>query len=85
MLYFFRLNVKDFSIVIAGSTKNGNKCHIWTNILDRKDSSFIVRYKVYETCYEFTILVKLEKSNEEIANHYFKGILIYLLVKYGIL
>ncbi|XP_050530910.1 protein O-glucosyltransferase 2-like [Daktulosphaira vitifoliae] len=77
--YFFvqnyqdKLNVKDFNIVITGTTKNGNKCHIWTNILDRKDSSFIVRYKIYETCYGFQILVKLEKSNEEVVNYYYRG------------
>lgn len=55
---YFRSNFKDFNILISGKTKIGNACRIWTNILDRKDASFIVRYKVYEVCYDFKILVE---------------------------
>lgn len=35
------------------------------NILDRKDGSYIIRYKVYETCLSFTIQIKYK--NEHIA------------------
>ncbi|KAJ0181991.1 hypothetical protein K1T71_002713 [Dendrolimus kikuchii] len=44
-----------FAVEISGKTRKGNHCRIWVNKLDRKDGSFIVRYKIYETCYDFSI------------------------------
>ncbi|VVC26787.1 Lipopolysaccharide-modifying protein [Cinara cedri] len=66
-------NIKNFNILINGKTKVGNNCRIWTNILDRKDSSFIVRYKLYEICYEFNILVEDTKAHRKHVNNYYKG------------
>lgn len=44
-----------FNVDINGKSEKGNKCRVWINKLDRKDGSFIVRYKIYETCYDFSI------------------------------
>lgn len=44
-------SLKDpFQIIIDGATKAKKPCRIWTTVLDRKDGSYIVRYKVYESC-----------------------------------
>lgn len=44
-----------FNINIHGVNKYNVNCRIWLNVLDRKDGSFIVRYKLYETCYNLKI------------------------------
>ncbi|VVC89633.1 unnamed protein product [Leptidea sinapis] len=41
---------RSIAVEIKGNSMNSAHCRIWTNVLDRKDGSFIVRYKVYETC-----------------------------------
>lgn len=68
-----RLNIKDFNVIISGITKIGNKCRIWTNILDRKDSSFLVRYKLYEVCYDLIILVEDLKTHKKHVNNFYQG------------
>ncbi|XP_050438483.1 protein O-glucosyltransferase 2-like [Adelges cooleyi] len=68
-----RFNANDFKVVISGKTKNGNNCRIWTNILDRKDTSFIVRYKLYEVCYDLNIYIQCIQTNEKLANYFYKG------------
>lgn len=45
-------------MTVEGETKNQRPCRIWSNVLDRKDGSFIARYKVYETCKNLVISVK---------------------------
>jgi len=45
-----------FDIQITGSSSYKD-CRIWINTLDRKDGSFIVRYKTYDTCHDFKIHV----------------------------
>lgn len=60
-------------MLISGKTKDGNTCRIWTNILDRKDASFIVRYKLYEVCYEFKILVENKKTLKNYCDYFNKG------------
>jgi len=60
-------------VLISGKTKNGNTCRIWTNILDRKDASFIVRYKLYEVCHEFNILVENKKTLKKYWDHFNQG------------
>lgn len=72
-----RLNIKDFNVIISGKTKIGNKCRIWTDILDRKDSSFLVRYKLYEVCYDLSILVEDLKSYKKHVNNVYQGKLHY--------
>ncbi|KOB72257.1 KDEL motif-containing protein 1, partial [Operophtera brumata] len=46
---------KLLEVDINGKSKTTPHCRIWVNKLDRKDGSFIVRYKVYETCYDLQI------------------------------
>ncbi|XP_057667646.1 protein O-glucosyltransferase 2-like isoform X2 [Diorhabda carinulata] len=52
-------------VVVDGKTKNNKPCRIWTNVLDRKDNSYIVRYKLYETCSYLKISVTY--NNEHLA------------------
>lgn len=40
------------------SKTSGRVCRTWANVLDRKDGSYIVRYKLYETCKNLAINVK---------------------------
>lgn len=58
-LYYCSSSNDDFKIVINGTSISKKPCHIWTEILDRKDNFFIVRYKLYNTC-----------SNLEISGRY---------------
>ncbi|KAL0274123.1 UNVERIFIED_CONTAM: hypothetical protein PYX00_006622 [Menopon gallinae] len=39
----------ELDVHISGPTKSQN-CRVWSNILNRRDGSYIVRYKVYHTC-----------------------------------
>lgn len=62
---FFSINSaleqSQFEITVEGSNKKQQpNCRIWTNVLDLKDGSFIVRYKVYEICSNLVISVKYE-------------------------
>ncbi|XP_021917666.1 KDEL motif-containing protein 1-like isoform X2 [Zootermopsis nevadensis] len=45
-----------FEVNITGDSSYKN-CRIWINTLDRKDGSFIVRYKTYYTCHNFKIRI----------------------------
>uniref|UniRef100_A0A6P7F504 Protein O-glucosyltransferase 2-like n=1 Tax=Diabrotica virgifera virgifera TaxID=50390 RepID=A0A6P7F504_DIAVI len=40
----------ELNAIVDGGTKTNKPCRIWTNLLNRKDGSYIVRYKLYETC-----------------------------------
>lgn len=53
----------DLDVHISGDTVPG-PCRVWSNILDRKDGSYIVRYKVYSTCNNLKI--DLRYNNEPI-------------------
>ncbi|XP_066157436.1 protein O-glucosyltransferase 2-like [Euwallacea fornicatus] len=53
----------DFEIVIHGGTSQNKSCRIWSNVLDRKDGSLIVRYKVYETCTHIKISIKYKNQH----------------------
>lgn len=53
-----------FSVEIEG--QSGKSCRVWSNILDRKDGSFIVRYKLYEPCSR--ILISVKCNGEELPN-----------------
>ncbi|KAK0076614.1 hypothetical protein PV325_005093, partial [Microctonus aethiopoides] len=54
---------KFISTEIKGQNKNSHSCRIWTQILDCKDGSFIIRYRLYETCSNLQIIVKLKDTN----------------------
>lgn len=45
---------------IYGESFNGASCRVWTQILDCKDGSFIMRYKVFSTCFNVKIKVKIK-------------------------
>lgn len=50
--FVFRVNAPakgDLDVHISGKSISG-PCRIWSNILSRSDGSFIVRYKLYNTC-----------------------------------
>ncbi|XP_013168422.1 PREDICTED: KDEL motif-containing protein 1-like [Papilio xuthus] len=48
---------KNFAVEIKGRSVKNNFCRVWVNTLDRKDGSFIVRYKVYETCLDLKVSI----------------------------
>ncbi|KAK7861819.1 hypothetical protein R5R35_000582 [Gryllus longicercus] len=52
-----------FSVHITGTSKLSNKCSTWMNILDRKDGTFIVRYKMYHACENLKIQIKYNKMD----------------------
>lgn len=52
-----------FDVHIEGQTNAGRICRTWTNILDRKDGSYIVRYKLYESCKNLVINVKYKNEH----------------------
>lgn len=53
----------NLKIDIIGVNKYQRDCRVWINLLDRKDGSYIVRYKVYETCNNLEINIKYQGSH----------------------
>ncbi|CAH0388229.1 unnamed protein product [Bemisia tabaci] len=51
-----------FKVRINGHSIKRHQCRVWTNILDKKDGSFIVRYKLYEICYDFEIEILTSRN-----------------------
>ncbi|KAK1133906.1 hypothetical protein K0M31_011692 [Melipona bicolor] len=56
------------NIYTSGVTSTGHSCRISTQILDCKDGSFIARYKLYNTCYNFELIIKIKPSNLSILS-----------------
>ncbi|KAF4519087.1 hypothetical protein B566_EDAN001679 [Ephemera danica] len=54
-----------FKVEISGVSNIG-ECRIWTETLDRHDGSFIIRYKVYNTC--FNLKIEINYKNKAVAN-----------------
>ncbi|KAJ8913564.1 hypothetical protein NQ315_017115 [Exocentrus adspersus] len=52
-----------FQVVIDGATKTKKPCRLWTAMLDRRDGSYIVRYKMYEPCVYMKISVVHENKH----------------------
>lgn len=52
-----------FKIVIEGRVREDKPCRIYTNTLDRKDGSYIVRYKLFEKCDNLLISIKYSGVN----------------------
>lgn len=52
--------------VIQGQTWNKQSCHIWTQVLDCKDGSFIIRYKLHNTCLNVTLYIKVNGQDLQI-------------------
>ncbi|XP_969039.1 protein O-glucosyltransferase 2 [Tribolium castaneum] len=52
-----------FDIHFEGVTKTQKPCRIWANSLNRKDGSYIIRYKLYEPCFSLKINILLNKEH----------------------
>lgn len=51
-VFYFRIKTPtngNLEVHISGNGESGS-CRIWSNILSRKDGTFIVRYKLYNSC-----------------------------------
>ncbi|EFN83937.1 KDEL motif-containing protein 1 [Harpegnathos saltator] len=46
--------------LVQGQSFNDLPCRIWTQLFDCKDGSFILRYKVFNTCLNIKIKVKIK-------------------------
>lgn len=51
------------TVRIQGETSKGHACLVWTQVLDSKDGSFIVRYKLHNTCFNFQLKVQIKEYN----------------------
>lgn len=63
-----------FAVEINGKSLKTNKCRIWVNTLDCKDGTFIVRYKVYETCTEIVINIYYQSKHIQDSPFKYQGI-----------
>lgn len=61
-----------FDVQITGDSVY-NTCRVWTNILDRKNGSFIVRYKTYHTCHNFKINITYKGTHVGNSPYNIKG------------
>ncbi|CAH0558215.1 unnamed protein product [Brassicogethes aeneus] len=52
-----------FNVKIEGLTELNKPCRIWVNNLDRKDGSYIIRYKMYEPCINMNIIIKYKDKH----------------------
>lgn len=69
-----------FNVHITGSSSKLNKCGISVNILDRKDGSFIIRYKLYQTCFNLEISVTHKGKHISSSPYKFTGKTFHVLV-----
>jgi len=58
---------------VSGESLNGALCRVWTQIFDCKDGSFIIRYKVFNTCFNVKIKVKIKGKDLPIPHSKIKG------------
>ncbi|XP_015600505.1 KDEL motif-containing protein 1 [Cephus cinctus] len=58
---------------IQGETEEGNPCHLWKQVFDCKDGSFIIRYKIYRTCYNLNIILRIKGKDVPGTPLTFKG------------
>lgn len=58
---------------VHGESFNGASCRVWTQILDCKDGSFIVRYQVFNTCFNVKIKVKIKEKDLPISYSEIEG------------
>ncbi|XP_008547183.2 protein O-glucosyltransferase 2 [Microplitis demolitor] len=49
-------------VKVTGQTKNNHGCRIWSQVLDCNDGSFIIRYRIFETCYNLNIKVVVKNE-----------------------
>lgn len=66
MAFYFRYDpslASDLKVEVNGRNNHGRECRVWVNLLDRRDGSYIARYKLYETCYSVQITVKFNEDH----------------------
>ncbi|XP_032676241.1 protein O-glucosyltransferase 2-like isoform X1 [Odontomachus brunneus] len=59
--------------LVQGQSLDGSPCRIWTQLFDCKDGSFILRYKVFNTCLNIKIKVKIKGKELPISHSEIKG------------
>uniref|UniRef100_A0A0C9QD62 KDELC1_0 protein n=1 Tax=Fopius arisanus TaxID=64838 RepID=A0A0C9QD62_9HYME len=52
----------DIKVVINSENSGGHSCRIWQQKLNCRDGSFIIRYRLYETCYNFHVIVTINNQ-----------------------
>ncbi|KAK3868882.1 hypothetical protein Pcinc_025762 [Petrolisthes cinctipes] len=57
-------------VQVEGETNQGSYCRVWTQVLDRHDGSYIVRYRSYQTCRNTVIHVLY--NNQHVADSPYK-------------
>ncbi|XP_047041473.1 protein O-glucosyltransferase 2-like [Helicoverpa zea] len=70
--YTHELN-KKLIVGIDGRSGASKHCRVWVNKLDRKDGTFIVRYKIYETCKDLSIQVLFDRKHVANSPYNFNG------------
>lgn len=63
---------------IYGHSFNNVPCRIWTQIFDCKDGSFIVRYKIFNTCSNINIKVKIKGNELSLPHLEIQGMYMYI-------
>ncbi|XP_072936890.1 protein O-glucosyltransferase 2-like [Epargyreus clarus] len=61
------------AVEITGQGSKGRDCRVWSNVLNRKDGTFIVRYKLYETCLDLAINVYYNSKHIKGSPFKFEG------------
>ncbi|KAJ8681052.1 hypothetical protein QAD02_016839 [Eretmocerus hayati] len=64
---------KIISSHMTGKSDSGTQCRIWSEILDCKDGSFILRYNIYNTCFDLKIEIKIKGKALHLKQATFKG------------
>ncbi|XP_033228056.1 protein O-glucosyltransferase 2-like [Belonocnema kinseyi] len=58
---------------IEGKTSTGGFCRIWSQKIDCRDGSFIIRYRLYKTCFNLRISIKVKDTELSVIPPVFKG------------
>ncbi|CAK1550088.1 unnamed protein product [Leptosia nina] len=61
------------AVEITGTAFKKSHCRIWSNVLDRKDGTFIVRYKLYEECSSLSINIYYKNKHIQQSPITFEG------------
>ena len=58
---------------IQGKTLTGGECRIWSQTIDCRDGSFIIRYRLYKTCFDLRISIKVKDMQLSTIPPVFQG------------
>lgn len=67
------VSIRTLEVSFRGLSKEQRPCHLWHQVLYTNDNSAIVRYKLYETCYDLVINVKFNSNHVSGSPLSFKG------------